>query len=802
MKKWFLKYCLFTWISAYILVNGLSVFGQDHSLDPVLKSFDDYRIRNLQEKIFVHTDRSFYTAGELMWFKLYTVDGHFQKSIDMSKMAYVEILSADKKPIFQGKVELKQGIGHGSFQIPLSVGSGNYFLRAYTRWMKNLPPDFYFEKILTIVNPTRRPAWANNKNERNVDIQFFPEGGTLVGGIQSRVGFRAIDRNGKGVDCRGFVVDQQNDTVARFNTLTFGMGSFLFTPVQGHRYTAWCDLGSGPLIQKELPAQIDKGLVMTLKERDRDHVLITVRTNAPQENPWAYLFVQTRQVIKLAMGKELANGSADYLIDKKNLGEGVSQFTVFNAERRPVCERLYFRKPGHSLPIQLQLEKPVFSRREKINMDIRTRDSLGQALPSDLSASVFLLDSLQGPEETSIQSYLWLCADLKGRIESPNYYFDHSGPDVDEAADNLMLTQGWRRFKWEDVLANNKPAFEFSPEYDGHIIDARITDRRTGNPVSNVSTYFSVPGYNFQLAIANSNQDGYLRFDIKKYYGPGEIVLQTNTHGDSLLRIEVSSPFPDKYAESPPPLFEIPEKWSGQLTYRVMHAQVQNSFIGEKKQPLLVPAYPDSSAFYGVPDKKYFLDDYTRFITMEEVVREYVEEVRLRKSMGHFKFSVENLPYLTYFDSDPLILLDGVPVFDADKIIAFDPLKVKKIEVVARNYFLDSTINSGIISYTTYQSNLQGFQLDPNALILDYPGMQTEREFYSPQYDGADQLTSRVPDFRNLLYWSPDCQTGEKGEKQIAFYTSDLPGKYIIVVQGMTMDGLSGMATMPFEVRR
>ncbi|MFI5153310.1 MAG: hypothetical protein ACHQET_08265 [Chitinophagales bacterium] len=802
MKKSFRKYFKIFCPSCFLLINGLFNYAQDHSLDPVLKSFDEYRIHNLQEKIFANTDRSFYVAGEIIWFKLYAVDGHFHKPIDLSKLAYVEILSADKKPVFQSKVQLQRGTGHGSFQIPLSVGSGNYFFRAYTRWMKNLPPDFYFEKMLTIVNPARRPAWTARQEEKKADIQFFPEGGTMVSGIQSRLGFRVVERSGKGLDCKGFILDQQNDTAARFNTLKFGMGNFLFTPVQGKWYTVWCDFGSGLLQQKELPTPQEKGLVMNVGEPDREHLLITVRTNDPRENPRVYLFAQTRQLIRMALGKEMVNGSAEFLIDKKLLGEGISQLTIFNAARKPVCERLYFRRPEKDLPIQLQLDKSVYSRREKIYLDIHTLDSIGRALAADLSASVFLLDSLQVPEENSIQSYLWLSADLKGRVESPNYYFEHSGPEVDLAMDNLMLTQGWRRFKWEDVLENKKPTFEFSPEYDGHIIDARITDRRTGKPVPNISTYFSVPGYHFRLAIATSNEDGYLRFDIKNYYGPGEIVLQTNSHADSLLRIDVLSPFPEKYTDWPAPPFEIPEKWSGQLAYRSMHGQVQNSFVGEKRQPLLAPVYADSSVFYGQPDKKYFLDDYTRFITMEEVVREYVAEVRLRKSKDHYRFAVQNLPYHNYFDSEPLLLLDGVPVFDADKIVSFDPLKVKKIEVVARNYFLDSTINSGIISYTTYQGNLAGFQLDPNALIMDYPGMQTEREFYSPQYDGQDQVASRTPDFRNLLYWSPDCLTGEKGEKQITCYSSDLPGKYMVVVQGMTADGLAGMASLQFEVRK
>jgi hypothetical protein len=117
--------------------------------------------------------------------------------------------------------------------------------------MKNLPPDFYFEKMLTIVNPARRPAWTVRQEEKNADIQFFPEGGTMVGGIQSRLGFQVVDRSGKGLNCKGFILDQLSYTAAILHILIWH-GNFLFTP-NGHRYTVWCDLGSGPLQQKELP---------------------------------------------------------------------------------------------------------------------------------------------------------------------------------------------------------------------------------------------------------------------------------------------------------------------------------------------------------------------------------------------------------------------------------------------------------------------------------------------------------------------------------------------------------------------
>jgi uncharacterized protein YfaS (alpha-2-macroglobulin family) len=109
---------------------------------------------------------------------------------------------------------------------------------------------------------------------------------------------------------------------------------------------------------------------------------------------------------------------------------------------------------------------------------------------------------------------------------------------------------------------------------------------------------------------------------------------------------------------------------------------------------------------------------------------------------------------------------------------------------------------SGIVSYTTYKGDLGGFQLDPRALVLSYEGVQGKKEFYAPRYDIVEQQKSRVPDFRNLLHWSPQIITDSQGKQAINFYSSDQTGTYKVVVQGMTKNGVAGSKTMMFEVKK
>ncbi len=403
--------------------------------------------------------------------------------------------------------------------------------------------------------------------------------------------------------------------------------------------------------------------------------------------------------------------------------------------------------------------------------------------------------------EENIYTQLLLTSDLKGYIYNPAYYFSSEEDSVKKHLDLVMMTNGWRRFKWEEVLQNKNLHQEFLPEYAGHLINGKITDKKTGLPVENVTTYAAVPGDKYELGCSISNKKGLIQYDLKKIYGSNELIVQTDNTKDSIYAIDIANPFSEKFADRIFPAFALPEHLEKEILSHSISTQVQGSFGIENLLKFKKQVIADSTSFYGEPDKKFFLDDYTRFNTMEEVIREYIAGVTLKKHQQKFHFRLMDEPLRIFFDDDPMMLLDGVPVFDADRIIAADPLKIKKIEVVTRKYFQGSLVASGIISLASYTNDLEGFPLDPHSLILEYDGLQLQREFYSPEYDKPDQHGNRIPDFRNVLYWNPNIRLREMGTKQISFYTSDRKGKYIGVIQGITTEGKPGSGYFNFEVR-
>src|SRR5215203_5660644 len=261
MMKFFLnRQALYVTITLLCFIH--KSFGQaDFSI--IKNQFDHYRQTVLQEKIYVHTDKTIYLAGEILWFKIYNVDASLHQFLDISKVVYVEVLGKDHTPVMQTKLSLKEGLGNGSFVLPLELNSGNYTFRAYTNWMKNFDPEFFFEKTITVINTIKSEPVNTAANVKNIyDVQFFPEGGNLVSGVESTVGFRAVDQYGHSYDLNGTVLNNNDDTILNFQSSKFGIGNFRFTPASGTTYKATITFANGDVVIKDMPKPFSEGYVI------------------------------------------------------------------------------------------------------------------------------------------------------------------------------------------------------------------------------------------------------------------------------------------------------------------------------------------------------------------------------------------------------------------------------------------------------------------------------------------------------------------------------------------------------------
>lgn len=777
-----------------VLEHSCWCYGQQGV--PIIETqFSNYQKRMTGEKIFMHHDKSYYLAGEVLWFKLYYVDGDSHHPGEISKVAYMEILDSASKPVLQAKVLLQNGSGSGSLFIPVTIHSGVYTLRAYTQWMKNGSPDYFFEKPLTIIN-SLKSLDATSFQRNRYFINFFPEGGNLVENLQSKLAFKVADHAGRGIEFKGFIVNSNNDTVTTFQPFKFGMGHCLFTPSAGDQYKAIIQTND-TLITAALPSVMKHGYVMRVMNESASQIRVTVATNILSAKS-VRLFAHTRQSAKFFEEKSINKGIAEFVISTSDLGEGISHLTVFTEANQPVCERLRFLRPAQRLVLQSDAAAAQFESRKKVSIGITSKDESGRVLPADLSVSVYKVDEALDLSVQHIQDYFWLQSDLKGNVEFPAFYFGNA-PEVQEATDNLMLTHGWRRFIWQDILSKTSLPPAHVPELKSHIVHARVFNVRTGEPAANVLAYLSVPGKRVQMYSAKSDMAGNLKFYTTNLYGPNEILLQTDTRLDTLYRIELLNPFDERYSSRTLPPFDLPHSLRDPLLDQTVSVQVQNIFSGERIHQLYSPDI-DSNGFYGPPDNSYQLDNYVRFTTMEEVLREYIVEVLVRRQKEDFRLVMSGGLDNRVFLDDPLTLFNGVPVFDVKKIMQYDPLKIQRVEVVKRRYFYGPATMNGIVNFISYQPDPEMISA-LNAIVFDYEGVLLDREFYSPAYETPEQQSSRMPDFRNVLFWSPNVTTDGQGRNTINFFTSDQKGKYTAIIQGTDKNGRFGAHSFNFTVK-
>lgn len=109
--------------------------------------------KKCQEQLYIITDRDIYITGEKVWFNINQLYSNANSSLLISRIIYLELLDALNNPVIQVKIQTNGSIGFSNFRLPDDMTSGNYLLRAYTRWMQNFSPDVYAYKTISIINP-------------------------------------------------------------------------------------------------------------------------------------------------------------------------------------------------------------------------------------------------------------------------------------------------------------------------------------------------------------------------------------------------------------------------------------------------------------------------------------------------------------------------------------------------------------------------------------------------------------------------------------------------------------------------
>ena len=824
-------------LTTLALAVGLSAFRLrptgDDLLPRLARQLTDYLLAARQEKAYLHLDRPVYGTGETIWFSAYVVDASQHQLDSLSQVLHVDLLSPEKRVVARRTMRLKGGRSSGDLLIADTLAPGTYVLRAYTNWMRNAGDEFVYSRRLSIwpaspVGPQEAPVPAAPSTPAGKaraaaaarpDVQFFAEGGDLVEGLPAVVAFKASDASGRSLNVRGQLLNAQNTVLTTFASRHAGMGRFGLMPAAGQRYRARITLPDGSTAEYPLPAAQPSGYALHVVDGG-ENFLVEARYRGPAgaaaPGP-VQLLTQVRGVVAYPGPRPLVGDiPAAWRMPKKNYPAGIVHFTLFDAAGTPRAERLAFvQNEAAGLRVSITPDQTSYEAHAPVQLTVRVADAAGQPVATTLSLGVndAALGALD-PNAETIASHLLLTSDLTGYVESPGYYFRTPSAATAQHLDDLLLTQGWRRFVWKAVLAGQAPALTFRPEQQLSLV-GQVVSENGRRPMANSQLTFLQTRPTRNIITANTGPDGRFAFMGISVIDTALITLQARRAqgGSNVLILPDNGPAPmTQYLPALPPLSAAPAAVSTLVrrSRQVQAAELDlhperamrsinlaNVAVTAKREA--VPR-DDPRRLYGATGGTVI--DFANSPNMQTGVN-VLQMLQGRVSGLAVSGSPPNLSVQIRNQGTPLFILDGQRV-DADVINTLSPTDIESIEVFKGNEAAIFGNSGGVIAIYTKRGDPKARATDktlaPGVAVIRLPGFYAAREFYSPRYSSL--LTNPPADPRiSTLYWNPEVRTNAKGEAEIHFFTADGSGTFEAVVEGLGSSGQPGRGSSTFTVK-
>jgi hypothetical protein len=416
---------------------------------------------------------------------------------------------------------------------------------------------------------------------------------------------------------------------------------------------------------------------------------------------------------------------------------------------KPGTGRSYIGDSKKRINYTITLEKPQYLSREKVKMEISATDMVGNPVETDFSVSVAKSVVINSTGLTSF--------------------------DCSDTNDSQVKRMGGP---------------EYLAEIEGHLISGYLRVKVTDEPLKNTDLSLSFVGKTARCQFGKTDGNGEFNFVIKES-GLNEIVIQPLSPDISGYYVELNQSFSSTFSKVTPGKFYIDSSKSNEINKVIVGMQINNIYepFRQKMPDNAKNIIPD---FYGKPENSIRMADYIELTSLREVVKEILPNVYTLKQNGKYDFKLINKFRGQPFENKPLILVDGVPIYDYEKVLSINSKEIERADIINARYFISGNIFDGIVSFITKKGNLSVLEFDNSIFRQVYEGCEIQNIFYYPDYSTSATKDSRIPDYRNTLFWKPNLHTGKDGKANVEFFTSDESSDYTIVMEGMTSDGKKG----------
>ncbi|MBN2482489.1 MAG: hypothetical protein JXB19_12175 [Bacteroidales bacterium] len=771
----------------------------------VTAQFDAKLLENIRtgyERVYVHLDKMVYVSGGSIRYRAFLTDINSLQEGIKSSILYFELKAPDQDHSILWRVNLTKGNGSGSFVIPSDLKSGTYSLKAFTNRMRNGNPDYIFSTDILIVNiageNTVEIPVAVNPDNRNVLIDFYPEGRNLIYGIESKVGYMLHGTFNEMLPVSINIMENDSVEMARIIPDASGTGWFYFLPSVGNRYHASLLYENGQIVNVNLPYIDAYGYAMQVTESGRGlAVKIRSENSSVSQVSSLHLIAVSRGSIVLDSVFYSSGGEQTLFIPEKQLNEGIISFNLYDSRRFSLCQRLYYYSstgPGPGIRIQ-GLDK-VHKQSDTIRLELLA-EGLDDGDSASLAVSVSEVQAFHHIlNRSNIDRHFAVISEIAG-LPVPMHYLNEIS---DKQISDLLLCVDENDYAWNYSNKNVSSGCLYDSEPNGYILTGTVKNRQSGEPLASADIMITVTdSVTPRIMYTNTDTAGGFRTVLSPFFDNKDIILQVcdgNNNTDLAWELEEKRLQSDARQAVPYILTEAEKE----LVNRSRDIRIIEAIYESKREERPGEAGIIAGMVFLTPDAVIHPADYTELVNFKEIADNILPSVRFITRNRQYITEIFNRPYEYWLINDK-VLLNGVLFKDLAYIATLGSKDIERVEIYNSNLMCGPLTIPGLLSIYTHDGKIPENYLRDHAFT-----------FHNEVAVGDDQTVKNYgvqeetscnpddPDFRQTLLWAPDVKMSGSDRIVLEFQTSRLQGLFEINIQGISRSGIPMHANFNFMV--
>ncbi|TRW25223.1 hypothetical protein FMM05_07915 [Flavobacterium zepuense] len=451
------KITLTTTLLLFLLCSFLQLHAQDAKKDAIAKSLNDYFFLE-RENIHIQLNKTVFMTNEQIWFKGYVF--HRRKNLPFFTTVniYGALMDETGKiletKLFYGNI----GSFSGSFKLNNTFKSGKYYLQFYTNWMNNFTEDESAVYDVTVINAASGAGNALAKADPSkINIDLYPEGGTMVNGTANSIGVTVSDCNHEPLPVSTVeIVDGAGKPFKTVQVNKLGNGRFDLPANTGQGFKAIVAI-EGIKHEQLLPTPQLKGIALEVSNYAiPDKTMVTIRTNKLTADSYAgkplYILVHQDEQALLYDLNFNTGTEVKMALQNTDLFPGINTIRILDADLNQLAERLIYKHAGQTLTSTVA----------KAGQNVENLELTGKTSAPNLNISVSALpDNTRSFNETNdIFSSFWLLPYIDGHKKvSGKYYFANFSKGKAYELDLFLMGQK-SKYNWTSIK-NNPPQNKF-----------------------------------------------------------------------------------------------------------------------------------------------------------------------------------------------------------------------------------------------------------------------------------------------------------------------------------------------------